>query len=177
MAWDINRVTLIGRLASDVELRTTPNGAHVANFRIAVGGGRAQQDGKDNVSFFNIVAWNKTAEVCEKYLSKGKQIAVDGRLDQRSWTAQDGSRRSTVEIIAERIEFLGSPSDSSSHGDRGYQNRGSSQERGAQPADSDFEDTYYDNTNYDQPPIDYKSLNDDDMPFKNMGNGNDDIPY
>lgn len=173
MAWDINRVILVGRLASEVELRTTPSGAHVANFRIAVGGGKPQADGKDNVSFFNIVAWNKTAEVCEKYLAKGKQIAVDGRLDQRSWTAQDGSRRSTVDIIAERIEFLGSASDSSGGG---YRDRAPAQEKPTPQGESDFEDTFYDNTNYDQPSIDYKSLSDDDMPFKNTGDG-DEIPY
>lgn len=175
MAWDINRVTIIGRLAADVELKTTPSGAHVANFRVAVGGAKSA-DGKESVSFFTVVAWNKTAEVCEKYLSKGKQVAVDGRLDQRSWTAQDGSKRSVVEIIAERVEFLGSAGGS---GGGSGQDSGarSSYQKPAQSEGGDFEDTYYDNTGYDQPPIDYKSLNDDDMPFKNMGNGNDDIPY
>ena len=106
MAWDINRVLIVGRLASDVELKTTPGGAHVANFRVAVGGAK-NADGKESVSFFSVTAWNKTAENCEKYLSKSKQVAVDGRLEQRSWTTQDGAKRSTVEIIAERVEFLG----------------------------------------------------------------------
>jgi single-strand DNA-binding protein len=106
MAWDINSVMIIGRLASDVELKTIPGGAKVANFRVAVGGAK-NADGKENVSFFTVVAWNKTAENCEKYLLKGKQLAVLGRLEQRSWTTQDGGKRSTVEIVAERIEFLG----------------------------------------------------------------------
>lgn len=106
MAWDINSVMIIGRLASDVELKTIPSGAHVANFRVAVGGAKNADD-KENVSFFTVVAWNKTAENCEKYLSKGKQLAVLGRLEQRSWTTQDGGKRSTVEIVAERVEFLG----------------------------------------------------------------------
>jgi len=106
MSWDINRVLVIGRLTRDVELKYTPSGAPVANFAIAVGG-MPSKDGSDNVSFFNIVAWGKIAENISNYLSKGKQVAIDGRLDQRRWKAQDGSNRSVVEIIAERVEFLG----------------------------------------------------------------------
>ncbi len=107
MSWDINRVILIGRLASDVELRYTPSNVPVAKFRIAVGG-KQKIDGGDNVSFIPIVVWNKQAETCSKFLSKGKQIAVDGRLEQRSWVGQDGTKRSVIEVIADRIEFLGS---------------------------------------------------------------------
>ena len=111
MSWDINRVLVIGRLTRDVELKYTPSGVPVANFGIAVGG-MPSKDGSENVSFFNIVAWGKIAENISNYLSKGKQVAIDGRLDQRRWKAQDGSNRSVVEIIAERVEFLGTANDS-----------------------------------------------------------------
>ncbi len=109
MAWDINRVILVGRLTNDVDFRYTPSQTAIAKFGLAVGG-RPNQDGTPSTSFFNIVVWGKAAESCNSYLSKGKQVAIDGRLQQRSWQAQDGSKRSTVEIVAERVEFLGSNS-------------------------------------------------------------------
>ena len=109
MSWNINKVVLIGRLSKDPEVKYTPSGAAVANFGLAVGG-KPKPDGSDTVSFFNIVVWGKIAENCGNYLTKGKLICIDGRLEQRSWTAQDGSKRSTVEIVAERVEFL-SPMD------------------------------------------------------------------
>lgn len=109
MSWDINRVIMVGRLTNNIELKYTPSGSAVARFCLAVGG-RQKSDGSDSVSFFNIVVWGKAAETCSNYLAKGKQIALDGRLEQRSWTAQDGAKKSVVEVIAERVEFLGSPS-------------------------------------------------------------------
>lgn len=109
MAWDINKVVLVGRLSSDVELKHNQSSdKSVARFSIAVGG-----MSKDSVSFFNVVVWGKSAETANQYLSKGKQVAIDGRLEQRTWTTQDGSRRSTVEIIAERLQFLGVKEESS----------------------------------------------------------------
>src|SRR5208337_2437905 len=98
MSWDINRFITVGRLTGDVELKYTPNGTAVARFGIAVGG-KPKSDGSDSVSFFNVVVWGKGAENCSNYLSKGKQVALDGRLEQRSWVTQDGSKRSVVEII------------------------------------------------------------------------------
>ncbi|MGC8765159.1 MAG: single-stranded DNA-binding protein [Brevinematia bacterium] len=141
MSWDINRVILVGRLASDVELRYTPSNVAVAKFRVAVGG-KQKADGGDNVSFFTVVAWNKQAETCSRFLSKGKQVAIDGRLEQRNWTGQDGVKRSVVEIIAERIEFLG-PAQS--------QMRAEEQDKAVtQPSGNDF----YDNTDFDFSPVD-----------------------
>lgn len=106
MSWDINRWIGIGRLTKDVELKYTPSNTAVANISIAVAG--KPQEGKDKVSFFNVVLWGKTAENCANYIGKGSKIAVDGHLEQRTWKAQDGTNRSVVEIIAERIEFLDS---------------------------------------------------------------------
>lgn len=108
MAWDINRVVLIGRLSNEVDLRYTPSGDAVAKFSLAVGG-RPDKDGKDTASFFNVVVWNKTAEFCGQYLKKGDRIGIDGRLEQRSWLADDDSKRTAVEIIGERVESLTTP--------------------------------------------------------------------
>lgn len=149
MSWDINRVTLVGRLSNDVDLKFTPSGTAVAKFGLAVGG-RQKPDGSDSVSFLNIVVWGKTAENCGNYLSKGKQVAIDGRLEQRSWTAQDGTRRSTVEVIADRIEFLGS----SGQGSKGGSAPQASAGAGDKANGTSFEDSFYDNTNFDPSPVD-----------------------
>ena len=92
MSWDVNHVVLIGRLTRDPELTYTQSGSAVCRFSIAVNrtSGTRGENQEESTSFFNIVAWNKTAEICKEYLNKGKQVAVDGRLQQRRWTATDG---------------------------------------------------------------------------------------
>lgn len=105
MSWDINRVILIGRLSNDPELKYITSGSAVVKFGLAVGG-KPKPDKSDSVSFFNIVAWGKTAENIAHYCKKGNQIGIDGRLDQRTWKTQEGQSRSMVEIIADRVEFL-----------------------------------------------------------------------
>lgn len=146
MSWDINKVILVGRLSNDVDLKYTPSGTAVAKFGLAVGG-KPKPDGSDSVSFFNVVVWGKAAENCGNFLSKGKQIALDGRLEQRSWTAQDGSKRSTVEVIADRIEFLGSPG-------QGQKAGVSAAAAGGEKPAASYEDNFYDNTNFDPTPVD-----------------------
>lgn len=165
MSWDINRVIIVGRLSNDVDLKYTPSGTAVAKFGIAVGG-KPKSDGGDSVSFFNVVVWGKTAENCSSFLNKGKQVAIDGRIEQRSWTAQDGSRRSVVEIIADRVEFLGSagkPANNEARfqaeGGPGSRQTGGSTTPGASagsgvPGKQTYEDNFYDNTNFDPTPID-----------------------
>lgn len=168
MAWDINRVVLVGRLSNDVELRYTPSGAPVARFGIAVGG-RPSKDGQDSVSFFTVVVWNKAAETASQYLSKGKQVAVDGRLEQRTWTAQDGTRRSIVEIIAERVEFLSS-GNSQASGQNKYNNAPSQNQQEVAsarqaPVAQKKEEDYYDNTDFNDAPLDKYDPFDEDVPF------------
>ena len=104
MSYDINSVTIIGRLSCDVELKYTGSGTAVAKFGVAVGG--KPKNGQDTVSFFNCTVWGKIGENCSQYLSKGKQVCINGRLEQNRWKAQDGSNRSIVEIVAEKIQFL-----------------------------------------------------------------------
>ena len=112
MSWDINHVVLVGRLTKDPELTYTQSGAAICKFSIAVnrssGSSRGSTgDGEGSANFFNIVAWNKTAEICNQYLSKGRQVAIDGRLQQRRWEGSDGVKRNTVEIVANNVQFFG----------------------------------------------------------------------
>ncbi len=98
----MNIVTLIGNLATDVEVREVGPDKKVASFLLAVD--RASRDG--GADFVNICAWDRQAELCAEYLAKGRRVAVDGRLKSRSWE-EEGKRRTAIEIVARRIEFLG----------------------------------------------------------------------
>ena len=104
-----NKVILVGNLTRDPELRYVPSGRAVTTFSIAVNRTYTLQDGtkKDEVSFIKIVVWGKQAESCSEYLSKGRPVLVEGRLQSRSWEAQDGTKRSTIEVVAQRVQFLG----------------------------------------------------------------------
>jgi single-strand DNA-binding protein len=101
----VNVVTLIGNLATDVELREVAGGKHVANFVLAVN--RSSGEGAD---FVRVTAWERQAETCAQYLSKGRRVALDGRLRSRSWE-EDGKRRTAVEVVANRVQFLSGPNE------------------------------------------------------------------
>lgn len=106
----MNKVMMHGRLAKDVDLRTTTTGKSVASFTIAVDSGYGENRKAD---FFPCIAWNKTAELMGKHFHKGKEILiVDGRLQNRSYEAQDGSKRYVTEIVVNEVEFCGSKSES-----------------------------------------------------------------
>lgn len=105
----INRVTVTGNLTRDPELKTTQSGTAVLNIGIAVNDRRKNQltgEWEDAPNFFTVVSFGNRAEALAKHLRKGSKIAVDGKLRYRSWEAQDGSKRSTVEIVADDIEFM-----------------------------------------------------------------------
>ena len=106
----LNRVILIGNLTRDPELRFTPSGSPVAGFGLAVNRTYTNKQGEkvENVDFFNIVVWAKLAELCTEYLKKGRPVALEGRLQSRSWETEDGQKRSVVEVVAENVQFLGS---------------------------------------------------------------------
>lgn len=104
MARAINQVILMGRLTRDPEMRTTPSGKNVTSFSLAVD--RPGND--DSADFFDITAWEKTGELVNQYLSKGRRCLVQGRLSFRSWE-QDGQKRSKVEVIANDVTFLDGP--------------------------------------------------------------------
>ena len=108
---NINRVIITGNLTSDPELRSLPSGTSVCKLRVAVNTRRKDgQSGewRDFPNYFDVTVWGAQGENCSNYLSKGRPVAVDGRLDWHEWEASDGSKRQSVEIIAESVQFLGS---------------------------------------------------------------------
>ena len=111
MAANINRVVLVGNLTRDPELRHTPSGMAVCSLRIAVNTRRKDSTSgqwTEKPNYFDITVWGNQGESCAQYLSKGRPVGVDGRLDWREWEAQDGSKRQAVDIIADAVQFLGS---------------------------------------------------------------------
>jgi single-strand DNA-binding protein len=103
----MNTVALIGNLSSDVEVRELGEEKRVANFRIAVD--RPTQG--DEADFFRITVWDKQAELCARYLAKGRRVGIEGRLRSSSWEDGDGKKRTSVEVVASRVEFLSPPPD------------------------------------------------------------------
>ena len=128
MAENINRVTITGNLTADPELRHTGSGLAVCQLRVACNGRRKdQQSGQwvDKPNYFNVTVWGAQGENCNNYLSRGRPVAVDGRLDWREWEAKDGSgKRQTVEIVADTVQFLGSRDGSAPGGQNGGQGGG-----------------------------------------------------
>ena len=106
----MNKVILIGRLARDPEMRTTPSGVATTSFTIAVQRNYANAQGDREADFISCVAWRKQAENIAKYCSKGSQVAVEGRIQTRNYDAQDGTKRYVTEIVAEEVEFLSTKS-------------------------------------------------------------------
>ena len=108
----LNRIVLIGRLTKDPKSRYTPNGIAVAQFRIAVDRPtKNQETGEKETDFIDVVAWRRTAEFVTQYLTKGRLVAVEGRLQMRSWVAQDGTRRTAYEVVADNVQGLDRPRD------------------------------------------------------------------
>ena len=121
----MNKVILIGRLARDPEMRTTPSGVATTSFTIAVQRNYANAQGDREADFISCVAWRKQAENIAKYCTKGSQVAVDGRIQTRNYDAQDGTKRSVTEVIADNVSFLGgrsTSSESSSYAANNYNN-------------------------------------------------------
>ena len=104
----VNKVILIGRLGSDPELRYTPNGDAVANFRIATNRVWKDQEGnqQERTEWHRIVAWRKMAERCGEYLRKGSRVYIEGRLETRSWEGKNGNKRFVTEVITDRMQML-----------------------------------------------------------------------
>lgn len=102
----MNKVYLIGNLTREPETNTTASGIQVCRFSIAVGRRFKNAEGENEVDFFNIIAWRGLAETCGKYLHKGSKVAVIGSLQNRSFDAEDGTKRYITEVIAEEVEFL-----------------------------------------------------------------------
>jgi single-strand DNA-binding protein len=107
----LNKVFLMGNLTRSPELRYTPSGTAVADLRLAVNRNYTTQGGdrREETSFLTVVVWGKQAESCGEYLDKGSPILVEGRLQTREWEGKDGQKRAVVEVVAERVQFMGRP--------------------------------------------------------------------
>ena len=159
MPADLNRVTLVGRLTRDPELRHTAGGQAVCSIRFAVSSRGRDDSGNwsDRANYFDVTVFGRTAETASNYLAKGRRIGVDGRLSWREWEAQDGGKRQSVEVVANDIFFLDSRGEGGEGG--GYSSQGASQGGWSSPAPvSDL-------------PVDTSDLqpiapaDDDDIPF------------
>jgi single-strand DNA-binding protein len=147
-----NRVVLAGNLTRDPELRFTNDGIPVCSFGLAVNRVRSRSE---EVDFFDISAWRELGETVANYKKKGDPILLEGRLQYRTWEAQDGSRRSKVDVVADNVQFLGRPGDSddgtSSGGEGGQARRGGG--RGGRR-----EEVEIDETDFEDIPFRYSSI-------------------
>jgi len=120
MPQNINSVVLVGNLTKDPELRHTPSGTAVTTLRVAVNDRvKRGEEWTDAAYYFDVTVWGRTAENCAQYLAKGRPVGVQGKLTWREWDAQDGSKRQSVEVVADNIQFLGSRDGGGGGGDGG----------------------------------------------------------
>ena len=157
----MNKVFLIGRLTRDPELRYTGNNTPVASFSLAVNRNFTNQQGEREADFFNITVWRKQAENVKNYLSQGSQVAVDGRIQTRSYDDNNGQKRYVTEVVADNVEFLGSKN-SSNNSSKGSHNE--------EPTPYDFDDSKEPKgTDVDNNPFaDFGAnieISDDELPF------------
>ncbi len=141
-ASNINSVVITGNLTRDPELRSLPSGTSVCKLRVAVNSRR--KDGSsgewvDKPNYFDVTVWGAQGENCSNYLSKGRPVAVQGRLDWREWESQEGQKRQSVEIIADSVQFLGSRGDNSGGGEGGGNGNGFAASSDVPADTSDFE--------------------------------------
>ena len=144
----VNKVILIGRLGKDPDMRYTPSGTAVANFTMATNQSMKDQDGNftDHTDWHRVVAFGRTAEVAGEYLTKGKLVYVEGRLQTRSWEDQNGQKKYTTEVVCNNMQLLGS--------------KGESSDNGAGESPSEEEDVSQESTDAAG-----KTNEDDDLPF------------
>lgn len=152
MAKDFNQAIVMGNLTRDPEMRTTPSGQNVTSFSIATNRSWQDQSGerKDAVEYHNIVAWGKLGELVNEYLKKGRKALIVGRLQTRSWEAEDGSKRQRTEIVANDINFVGGQSEG---GDYSAPAETSSQEKPAKKEEVAIEDMGEGEINLDDIPF------------------------
>ena len=109
----MNKIFVVGNLTRDPETRTTPSGVNVCSFTVACNRRQANQQGVREADFFQVTAWRQLGDTCARYLSKGRKVAVTGTLQIRTYDAQDGSKRTSIDITADEVEFLSSQNDAS----------------------------------------------------------------
>ena len=118
----INRVVLVGNLTRDPELRHTQSGMAVCSLRLAVNTRRKDETGQwvDKPNYFDVTVWGNQGERCAQYLSKGRPVGVDGRLEWREWETPEGNKRQAVDVVADTVQFLGSRGDGEGGSGGGY---------------------------------------------------------
>lgn len=140
----MNKLTIIGNLTRDPESRTTPNGNNVCTFTVAVNRRRSQNSNQPEADFFRVSVFGVVGENCQRYLAKGRKVAVVGRVSASAFQGQDGSPRASLEVFAEDVEFLSSRSDDGA----AYTPAAPASKPAAAPADNGF-----------------KEVDDEDLPF------------
>ncbi|MDD2907988.1 MAG: single-stranded DNA-binding protein [Candidatus Gracilibacteria bacterium] len=125
---DLNKAQVIGRITQDLELKQTPNGQNVLSFSLATNRNWTDSTGnkQEQVEFHNVVLWGKLAEIAMQYLGKGKRVFIEGRLQTRTWEAQDGTKRYKTEIVGENMIMLDSKSEGGSENNNSFSNENSS---------------------------------------------------
>ena len=162
----MNKVFLIGRLTRDPELRYTSSNVPTATFTIAVNRNYANQNGEREADFINIIVWRKPAENVKNYLTKGSQVAIDGRIQTRSYDAQDGTRRYVTEVVADNVQFLDRANSNNNSGSSF--NQGVSEAFNDNATPYDFSSQPNNAVNNSDPFSDFGSsieISDDDLPF------------
>lgn len=158
----VNKVILVGRLGQDPEVRYTPSGVAVCNFSLATSENwkdRNSGQKQEKTEWHRVVVWNKTAELCKQYLSKGRQVYLEGKLQTRAWDDKSGQKRYTTEILANTVQFLGETKGGQNFGDAPSmddQNLPNSGRNNSQDGGNDFSSV---NLNMDD------SFTADDIPF------------
>ncbi len=153
---NINRVIITGNLTRDPETRSLPSGTSLCSLRVACNGRRQNRDTQqweDMPNYFDVTVWGAQGENCARYLSKGRGVAVDGRLQWREWTDQQGNKRQSVDIVAESVQFLGGRDDAGPGSGNGFSSSGRAAES----------DVPIDTGDFDRTPVTAGS--DDDIPF------------
>lgn len=126
----MNKVFLIGNLTKDPEMRSTQSGVAVCNFSIAVNRRFKNANGEQETDFLNVIAWRQLAELCGKYLAKGRKVAVTGSIQTRQYEAKDGSKRTAWDIVADEVEFLSQNQQSSTQSAPGSYTTAASKDSG-----------------------------------------------
>jgi single-strand DNA-binding protein len=151
-ATNINRVVLTGNLTHDPELRSLPSGTSVCKLRLACNTRRKDQSGQwvDKPNYFDVTVWGAQGENCANYLSRGRPVAIDGRLEWREFQDKDGNKRQAVDIIADAVQFLGSRDDAGNGGNGRF---------------TPQSDVPADTSDYQMAPTGGGAAADDDIPF------------
>ena len=146
----MNRITLIGRLTADPEIRVTQSGKKVASIRMAVNDGKSK-DGTELVQYFNLTAWEKLAEIFESYVKKGHRVAVNGRLQNRTWDKPDGTKGYATDVVVIDMEMLTSRAEAQTINSQEAAGGGEAAKPAAKPPEEKLPEIDVDSLNVDMP--------------------------